>query len=102
MNIRPLAQLAAYQVPYDLLESLPGNRRFVIDYEMSRLVQWSRGLRRVRFNFTCHCRNEDTAKCACACHVTNICLCYFTAIREEMIQEFWAKSEDYQILGDWC
>ena len=97
-----LAQLAAMQVRYDELEHASAGQRRVIDFEMAGLVRRSRFYRRTQFSKLCLCQTVTPNKCQCKCHQTLVCLCYFTVLRDEMINEFWGRPDEYQKLGDWC
>ena len=89
---RSLMLQSAARIPFEDLEYIPPFKKRVIHRELAPFVVGI-GTRQNR---------SRPKESYCQCGIQAECLCYFGAIRNEAIEQWWASEDDYQLLEDWC
>lgn len=84
-----LMQMSAFNIPFVMIPHLFDFEKRVIHRELAPFV-------RARF------RRYGPLERLCDCGQNGECLCYFGAIRYDMIEQYWGEETDYIYLGQWC
>ena len=90
MPVQKLTQLAGRRIPIKDLFFATEYQGNVVNQEFMDQVRRHRDLQRQNFRTMCNVCKQD-----------GDCLCYLFMIRQMMIDCYWGRVEDFQILGDW-
>ena len=94
MPIPTLKQSAAAAIPVSDVPVIYDFLKVVIHQELSPFVRPRRYMRPQRLLRLCSCSKTQ--------YPHGKCLCYFTYIRKDMIDQFWGEETEYELLGDFC
>ena len=101
MPVQSLLRQAACKIPFEWLSFVYPSEKRVINREMSRFVRRTRLTRGLQsLGSLCNCKSKLTEELAQKWE-DGECLCYYSLIRNDQMEQFWATENDYEYLGDW-
>ena len=90
MKINSLTYLAATNIQFDQIGSIPDFLKRKIHHLLSPSVIKTRWTKNRGLSGLCNCDKKPN------------CLCYFTETRKDIIEQYWGEEDNYEVLGDLC